>query len=29
VDLIAPSSEDALLVGSRQWTLSFEAGVYF
>ncbi len=29
VDLIAPSSEDPLLVGSRQWTLSFEAGVYF
>jgi hypothetical protein len=29
VDLIAPSSEDSLLVGSRQWTLSFEAGVYF
>jgi hypothetical protein len=29
IDLIAPSSEDALLAGARQWTLSFEAGVYF
>jgi hypothetical protein len=29
VDLIAPGSEDSLLVGSRQWTLSFEAGAYF
>jgi hypothetical protein len=29
VDLIAPSSEDPMLTGGRQWTLSFEAGVYF
>jgi hypothetical protein len=29
VDLVAPSSEDPILTGSRQWTLSFEAGVYF
>jgi hypothetical protein len=28
-DLIAPGSEDPNLAGSRQWTLSFEAGVYF
>jgi hypothetical protein len=29
VDLVDPSSEDPLLAGSRQWTLSFEGGVYF
>ena len=29
VDLIDPHSEDSMLTGSRQWTLSFEAGVYF
>jgi hypothetical protein len=29
VDLVAPNSEDPMLTGSRQWTLSFEAGVYF
>jgi hypothetical protein len=29
VDLVDPSSEDPILVGARQWTLSFEAGVYF
>jgi len=28
-DLVDPSSEDPLLTGARQWTLSFEAGVYF
>ena len=29
IDLIAPGSEDPLLAGSRQWTLSFEGGLYF
>jgi hypothetical protein len=29
VDLVDPHSEDSELTGSRQWTLSFEAGVYF
>jgi hypothetical protein len=29
VDLVDPNSEDSELVGARQWTLSFEAGVYF
>jgi hypothetical protein len=29
VDLVDPSSEDAVLTGARQWTLSLEAGVYF
>lgn len=28
-DLVAPGSEDSNLAGSRQWTLSLEAGVYF
>jgi hypothetical protein len=29
VDLVDPSSEDSMLTGARQWTLSLEAGVYF
>jgi hypothetical protein len=29
IDLIDPSSEDPMLAGGRQWTLSFEGGVYF
>jgi hypothetical protein len=29
IDLVDPSSEDPVLVGARQWTLSFEGGVYF
>lgn len=29
VDLTAPNDENPGLVGSRQWTLSFETGVYF
>jgi hypothetical protein len=29
VDLVDPSSEDPMLAGARQWTLSFEGGVYF
>ncbi len=29
IDLVDPSSYDAQLTGSRQWTLSFEGGVYF
>ncbi len=29
VDLTSPDDENPGLVGSRQWTLSFEAGVYF
>jgi hypothetical protein len=29
IDLVAPNSEDPMLTGSRQWTLSFEGGVYF
>jgi hypothetical protein len=29
VDLVDPHSEDSELTGSRQWTLSFEGGVYF
>jgi hypothetical protein len=28
-DLVAPSSENSELTGARQWTLSFEGGVYF
>ena len=29
IDLVDPNSEDPILTGARQWTLSFESGVYF
>jgi hypothetical protein len=29
IDLVPPSSDDPDLSGTRQWTMSFEAGVYF